>query len=74
MREGLRRGWAKCDRSSKKNGSKWGAFIGKILSTTLEGREAQTLAGGALFDLEQLAEAQSILVPSESLLVQLELS
>lgn len=31
------------------------------------------MAGGALFDLEELAEAQSILVPSESLLVQLQL-
>lgn len=30
------------------------------------------MAGGALFDVEQLVEAQSILVPSQSLLVQLE--
>lgn len=51
--------------------------VGQIFKHTHKhekGREAQTLAGGALFDLEQLAEAQSILVPSESLLVQLELS
>lgn len=34
--------------------------------------EAQTLAGGALLDVEQLMEAQSILVPSQALLVQLE--
>lgn len=36
-------------------------------------RGAQTLAGGALLDVEELVEAQSILVPSQALLVQLEL-
>lgn len=36
-------------------------------------KEAQTLAGGALLDVEQLVEAQSVLVPSQALLVQLEL-
>lgn len=39
---------------------------------TKQVKEAQTLAGGALLDLEQLVEAQSVLVPSQALLVQLE--
>lgn len=39
---------------------------------TEEVKEAQTLDGGALLDVEQLMEAQSIVVPSQSLLVQLE--
>lgn len=31
------------------------------------------MAGGALLDVEELVEAQSVLVPSQSLLMQLEL-
>lgn len=38
-----------------------------------EALKAQTLAGGALLDVEELVEAQSVLVPSQSLLMQLEL-
>lgn len=39
---------------------------------TKQVKEAQTVAGGALLDVEQLVEAQSILVSSQALLVQLE--
>lgn len=71
-------------RGGRKDGERWSQLqnrsnihinirVKKIYSKLLEGvREAQTLAG-TLLDLEQLVEAQSILVPSESLLVQLEL-
>jgi len=41
--------------------------------TDRAGSGALTLAGGALLDVEQLVEAQSLLVPSQALLVQLQL-
>ena len=42
------------------------------MQTEKQVKGAQTLAGGALLHLEQLLEAQSILIPSQALLVQLQ--